>query len=325
VSSRISIGSSPGDKSSGSSKDRKGGITVMKQTQQKQAPRTQQQTGVPPPQTSHGVAITKRDAGALAEVPEYLRRPPGQGAAGFDEVEQGDLTLPRLALCQALTPQRDETEPKHIEGLEEGEYFNTLTGENYGNLVQIVPLLFFKNRIYFRSKDEGGGILCRSDDMKHGVGDPGGECAKCPLNRFGTAKNGKGKGKACTEFYNFPSLIVAEDGRVHPEGMVVASFKSSGVPAAKDWLAKMRLRQIDMFGGVYSLSSKKKKFPEGTAFVTNVDPAGNVSLETYQGAKQAHEAMASLRRLGRLQVDVADLEPNGDEPGADDGEGKPPF
>src|SRR5882672_7505944 len=287
VSSRISIGSSPGDKSSGSSKDRKGGITVMKQTQQKQAPRTQQQTGVPPPQTSHGVAITKRDAGALAEVPEYLRRPPGQGAAGFDEVE----------------------------------YFNTLTGENYGNLVQIVPLLFFKNRIYFRSKDEGGGILCRSDDMKHGIGDPGGECAKCPLNRFGTAKNGKGKGKACTEFYNFPSLIVAEDGRVHPEGMVVASFKSSGVPAAKDWLAKMRLRQIDMFGGVYSLSSKKKKFPEGTAFVTNVDPAGNVSLETYQGAKQAHEAMASLRRLGRLQVDVADLEPNGDEPGADDGEG----
>ncbi len=157
--------------------------------------------------------------------------------------------------------------------------------------------------------------------MKTGIGEPGGDCATCPLNRFGTAKGGKGKGKACTEFYNFPSLLVAEDGRVHPEGMIVASFKSSGVPAAKDWLAKMRLRQIDMFGGVYELSSKKKKFTEGTAFVTNVDPAGNVSLETYRSAQQAHQAMASLRHAGRLKVDVED------EPEVDDtnGDGKPPF
>src|SRR5271157_2401378 len=137
----------------------------MKQTvntkavQQSQA---QPQRATPPAAT----AIEKHQPQPLAEIPEWLRRPPGQGAAGFDEVEQGDLTLPRLGLCQALSPQKDETEPKYIDGIEEGEYFNSLTGENYGAKLKIVPLLFYKNRIAFRSKKEGGGTLCRSDDMK---------------------------------------------------------------------------------------------------------------------------------------------------------------
>ena len=297
-------------------------------TQQKQQNRGAAPTRQSAPQQTH--AIEKHKNGAIEEVPEYLRRKPGVGAAGFDEVEQGDLTLPRLGLCQALSPQRDETDPKHIEGIEEGNYFNSLTGENYGAEIKIVPLLFYKNRIAFRDKKKGGGMLCRSDDMRHGSvergeyedGKYGGDCLTCPFNQFGSAKNGKGKGKACTEFYNFPSLVVVEN-TVRPENLAVVSLKSSNVPAAKDWLAKMRLRQIDMFGGVYDLTSKKKKFTEGSAFVTLIEPAGNVSRETFTTAQQAHAAMASLRRQGRLQVDVEDLSQEA-EPGSADPDA-PPF
>jgi hypothetical protein len=293
--------------------------TQQKQTQQR--PAVQQQRSAPSAQTA---AIEKHKPQELAEVPEYLKRAPGQGAAGFEEVEQGDLTLPRLGLCQALSPQRDETDPKYIEGLNEGEYFNTLTGESYGGTIQIVPLLFFKNKIAFRDKNAGGGMLCRSDDMKHGSveradygkdGVYGGDCLTCPFNRFGSAKGGKGKGKACTDFYNFPSLVVI-DSAVKPEGLAVVSLKSSGVPVAKDWLAKMRLRQIDMFGGIYELSSKKKKFTEGSAFVTLVEPAGNVTRETYVSAQQAHNAMSDLRRQNRLRVDTTDIESEIEDPDA---------
>jgi len=286
--------------------------------------KTQQQKAIPSkPQQQ---IVKHADNGALAEVPEYLRRAPGVGAAGFEEVEQGDLTLPRLGLCQALSPQRDESDPKFIENCNEGDYFNSLTSENYGERIQIVPLLFFKNKIAFRDKKAGGGILCRSDDMKHGSvergdygkdGTFGGDCLTCPFNAFGSAKGGTAKGKACTDFYNFPSLVVI-DGDVRPENLAVVSLKSSGVPTAKDWLAKMRLRQIDMFGGIYELSSKKKKFTEGSAFVTLVEPAGNVSRETYAAAKKAHEAMSNLRRQNRLKVDIEDIQPEVDEPGASD-------
>jgi len=52
--------------------------------------------------------------------------------------------------------------------------------------------------------DTGGGIPpdCSSEDGLSGIGDPGGNCLKCKFggkDAFGTAKDGKGRGKACQE------------------------------------------------------------------------------------------------------------------------------
>lgn len=49
---------------------------------------------------------------------------------------------------------------------------------------------------YYREKYTGGTNPpdCGSFDGITGIGDPGGECADCPLNRFGS---GEGQGKAC--------------------------------------------------------------------------------------------------------------------------------
>jgi hypothetical protein len=254
--------------------------------------------------------IEKHKPQQIESIPDYLQHSGSQ--AGFDEVEHGDMTVPQMRLCQSLTPQRHASEPKFIEGLTEGEYFNTVTEQNYSNVVQIVPLTFFKNRIRFRNKDEGGGILCRSDDMRIGVGDPGGPCLTCPYNQFGTAKNGKGKGKACTEFYNFPAVVLEQDGRLDPKNLVVRSFKSSGVPVAKDWLAMMRLRGIDMFGGVYTITSASKKFSEGTSYIEVVKNAGNAKKETYLAAKQLSEMFAEMRKQGKIKIDQED------EPGSSD-------
>lgn len=40
---------------------------------------------------------------------------------------------------------------------------------------------------------------CTSRDGETGIGDPGGDCATCPLNAFGSAKGGSQTGKACRE------------------------------------------------------------------------------------------------------------------------------
>jgi len=251
---------------------------------------------------------------AITEIPDYLLRKPGVQQAGFEEVEQGDLTVPQMRLCQSLTPQRQQNEAKFIASLKEGEYFNTVTSENYGSSVKIVPLMFFKNRVYFRDKKKGGGILCRSDDMKQGIGEPGGECAVCPLNQFGSAKDGAGKGKACTEFFNFPSMVVSKDGSVNPNNLVVRSFKSSGITVAKDWLAMMRLRGIDMFGGIYELGSTAKVFTEGTSYVETVKNAGVVSKETLDVTAQMYAMFSEMRRAGRVKIHEEEV----DEPGASD-------
>lgn len=262
-----------------------------------------QQKAVPAKPVPQSKAIEKRQSSAIEQVPEHLRRTAGAPQAGFEEVQQGDMTVPQLRLCQSLTPQKTEGEAKYIEGLREGEHFNTVTGENYGKLVQIVPLLMYKNRIRFQDREQGGGILCRSDDMITGVGDPGGACATCKFNQFGSAKNGEGKGKACTEFFNFPVLVIPEDGEIDSSRLAVKSFKSSGVPVAKEWLAKMRMRKVDMFGGLYELTSAPKKFSQGTSYIEIVNNAGFVEAPTYAIAKAVYEMFATMREAGKIKVD----------------------
>jgi hypothetical protein len=50
-----------------------------------------------------------------------------------------------------------------------------------------------------QSLDETGGVppQCHSNDLKAGIGNPGGACAACPLAQFGS--DAKGKGQACKQ------------------------------------------------------------------------------------------------------------------------------
>ena len=65
---------------------------------------------------------------------------------------------------------------------------------------------------YYKTKYTGGNNPpdCGSFDGVCGVGDPGGECKKCPLNKFDTGENGS---KACK---NRRRIYVLKEGEVFP-------------------------------------------------------------------------------------------------------------
>lgn len=272
--------------------------------------------------------IVKREPQQLTKAPDYLSDLIPQ--EGFEEVGAGDVKIPRLALAQALSPQIDSTEPNYIPGLEKGDFFNTMSGENFGPEVKFVPLLKFGNRIFFRDKKKGGGIICRSDDMINGSvergtyedGTYGGKCFTCPMSQFGSAKDGKGKGTACSEFKNFPVLIVLENGRVDPASLVVASMKSSAIDAAKDLTGKARARRLPndkpapMYAGVYSMINKPKKYTEGTTLVPIIDNAGWINDGDKHTVKSAFDFMHELREQGRLKTDAPESDDEFPEPGS---------
>lgn len=289
--------------------------TQQKPQQQKQAAQQQRSVG---PQKQE---LVKHQAQQLAEVPDYLQRAPNEPPAGLENMDRQDMTLPRLGLAQALSPQLSESDPKYIDGLRPGMFFNTITREAYGKTVQLVPLLFYKTRILFGSMDDGGGLRCQSSDNLIGIGDPGGTCIRCPNSQFGSARNGEGKGTACNQFFNYAALIV-NDGGVSPEGLLVFSLKSSALKVAKDWNALIRIRNLDIFAGVYELHSVERKNDIGRWFEPVIQPAGNVTRETYEAAKAAYQAVAQMNREGRLRHDVTDLNP---EAGGDADESKAPF
>lgn len=60
--------------------------------------------------------------------------------------------------------------------------------------------------------------LCSSVDGKLGIGTPGGSCALCELNKFGT----DGKGKACK---NMRHLYILRSRGIYPDSSFAAAHK----------------------------------------------------------------------------------------------------
>lgn len=77
----------------------------------------------------------------------------------------------------------------------------TLDGDDTAKEIRGIVVHWTDKRTYWeKSFDEtGGGALpdCSSEDGLNGRGNPGGECAECPLSKFGSGKAG---GQACKEF-----------------------------------------------------------------------------------------------------------------------------
>lgn len=264
-------------------------------------PEQKNQKSNPPPAPNR--AIEKAPAGALANVPAYLRRADGAPAQGTENIDRQDMVLPRLGLCQSLSPQRIKSGPKYIPNLEEGEYFNTITQEIYGTVVRVVPLLFFKSRLLFGDMDAGGGLRCQAPDGIMGIGEPGGVCMRCPLSMFHDNEPPE-----CNHLYNYASLVVT-DGSVNPAGLVVKSFKSTDLKAAREWNSLIRLRQTDLFAGIYEFSSIEVKKDPYRWYQTVVKNVGWVSETVYEASKLAYQAVAELNKAGRLRHDVEDLNP----------------
>ena len=76
------------------------------------------------------LAKVEKQPFGLVKVPEYLR---GQGQKGLEEVGRDDMILPRLAIAQSGSPAFKKASRDRIEGLEEGDLYNTLTRVIYGD------------------------------------------------------------------------------------------------------------------------------------------------------------------------------------------------
>lgn len=77
----------------------------------------------------------------------------------------------------------------------------TIDGEVETKTIDGIIIFTQLTRAYWPSEYSGGSEppQCTSQDSLNGIGDPGGDCLVCPLNEFGSAKQGAGRGKACSE------------------------------------------------------------------------------------------------------------------------------
>ena len=99
--------------------------------------------------------------------------------------------------------------------------------------------------------EEDNKPLCSSVDGKVGIGTPGGTCATCPMNVYGTAT--KGNGKACK---NSRVLYLLQSGDYLP---LQLNLPPTSIGAFKDFYRKaFALRQRPAYASLVEISLKKE-------------------------------------------------------------------
>lgn len=211
--------------------------------------------------------------------------------AGFDEVEEGDIKMPRLALLQALSHIVTEG------GAKMGEFANSLTKEVYGSEVEFIPLFMFKTRAQF---DLSRGLVMSSrdnitvtmaiDEFAQYLGKPieevpGAEWKEKTPPPFGVV-------------YNFPILLVG-NLRMFP---ISFSMMKTATAAAKDLLSMARFSGEDMFARVYSVKARIEKGDKGTYAVPVIEFKRRCANEEYATAKTWYDTL--YRRKSNIDVEL---------------------
>lgn len=224
------------------------------------------------------------------ELPDFLKGELGH-QAGMENVDQSDLLLPRLGLCQALSPQRRKNDSAYIEGLQEGHLFNTVTKEIYGEELEIVALFFFKNRIKYFPIDDGGGIDCISaNGIDGGRISPVG-CGSCQYSVWGNGAKDDEHGNdapLCTLYHNFMAWL--------PETQtpIAISYKSTGLKISKQVLAGIRLTRLPMYAKKYKVTVTEMTQDKNMWYEKKIVPAGFLDQPTFKEMEALFQSLKSL-------------------------------
>jgi len=192
---------------------------------------------------------------------------------GATHLDPGDFIPPRVKIVQAMSAEANaETDKAAV-----GDLFNTLTRENYGPGLTFIPLQVFKQRIFLVRAErrsliedalgheisEGNGLKCRSFDMVEGRGEPGGECAECPLALW----DGNTP-PLCTETYNVAAMTELGD-------LIVLSFAKSSAKVGKRLFSMLRMTHEQPWTRVYAMSTRRETNERGVFAVPEVKVTGD--------------------------------------------------
>lgn len=238
--------------------------------------------------TGKEVAIKRETGIVLTPPPDYI----GKSGLGFEDIEKEDILLPRIKLLQALSPEvtKDKMKP--------GTMINSITQEFYPDEIYFTPLLFKKSRIYFKPREEGGGILCSSQDAKIPTTEIYAKtCMECRYKDWNTeAKTDKDKQPKCTVFYNFPCIV---EGIGQPVALSLCRTKVK-IGKLLISLGKYAGGNVDMFALRYKLSIVAEESQFGPYFNFKLEGAGYVTKEQYNVYKNLYQSLSTKK----IEVDI---------------------
>lgn len=253
---------------------------------------------------------------------------------GSTALDATDFVPPRVKVVQQMSAEATAD----VDPAKPGEFWNTLTKENYGRELRFVPIHAFKQRIFLvregAKRDQADealagaglailgdttGLACRSIDMRHGTGIPGILCGKCPLALW--TGEGNRTPPLCTETYNVSAITELGE-------LIILGFSKSSAKTGKQLFSMLRLSGRDPWTSVYVASTRKTTNDLGTFFIADVAKAKTTGKDGGKPLNTPDELQKVARdwavQFRGVIINVTPLDEDEPEGGVDH-QGKEPF
>lgn len=139
---------------------------------------------------------------------------------------------------------------------------------------------------------------CLSTDGFYGIGDPGGDCADCPLAQFGSDPKG-GRGQACRQVRQ---LLLLRDDHILPE---IITVPPTSIKPCSDYFARLGGQRIAYFAIVTHMRLERVQNPDGIDYARIVF-SGGLRLSAAEKAAIQPFQQQMMAMLKPMDIDATD-------------------
>lgn len=243
--------------------------------------------------------VQKQEAGALVSITEE------ELAQSYGDFGADHISIPRMVILEGLSDEIRERKGSP------GDLFIKTLNRNLGESTEIVVITRMHQQLRWTPKAQGKGILCQAQDGKHGVGDPGGDCAVCPQRQW-SGKNPP----TCDQLESF-IVVLREDlknGEAFPLAISGGKTKLKGLKAFNTLLMQLAQRRLPLFAKAFKVSVVEKQNDKGTFHVFAFETANDNKQLPVDEQQQAYQL---LKSFGSRKI-VIDPEQEPTSPAAED-------
>ena len=179
--------------------------------------------------------VTKKSNTNVSNILDDILETAGEGV----DYETSELQIPFIRVIQALSPQIKKSDAAFIKGAEQGDLFNTVTGEVWKGEegINVIPCYQETKHLEFTPRDQGGGF----------VGElPAGDPNILKTTRQG-AKETLPSGYELVKSDQHYCMVLNKDGSAQP---AIVDMKSTQLKISRRWKTQIAMQKIPDKNGV---------------------------------------------------------------------------
>ena len=179
--------------------------------------------------------VTKKSNTNVSNILDDILETAGEGV----DYETSELQIPFIRVIQALSPQIKKSDAAFIKGAEQGDLFNTVTGEVWKGEegINVIPCYQETKHLEFTPRDQGGGFV--------------GELPAGDLNILKTTRQGAKEtlpsGNELVKSDQHYCMVLNKDGSAQP---AIVDMKSTQLKISRRWKTQIAMQKIPDKNGV---------------------------------------------------------------------------